>query len=428
MFKIEQLLSQKEFFFHVAISFVARVFAALAALIVSVVIARNLGLEESGYYFLALSLVMFLAAVARLGLDNTVVRFAGSAMPAGQWGVVRELLNKSLLMTFLISVIIAFGLFVSSNYLAVQIFGKPSLAPVLKGISPSIVGLSLFTIVSMGLQGLRRVIASVVTLNILVNLSLVIILYLCGMSSAENLAWGYSIATFITLLCGYYFYRRVLLDGGGGISWRQLFQSCMPLLLVVVMQQIAQWSGQFISGVWASSGDIAQLAVAQRTAMLASFVLIAVNLVVAPRFSEMYQQGRFGDLEKLALTSTKLVVILALPLIAVMQIIPEFFMSFFGEGFDEGAYLLRILVVGQFVNVATGGVSYLLVMSGNEKDLRSAVLISGSLAIILGFTLIPLYGVVGSATATAIAVAAQHLLAVWWVRKRLGFNTLAIWR
>ena len=80
------------------------------------------------------------------------------------------------------------------------------------------------------------------------------------------------------------------------------------------------------------------------------------------------------------------------------------------------------------MNVVTGSVGYLLSMSGHEKDLRNTVLISGPLAIIAAVALTPLWGATGSAIATALAVATQNLVAVFWVRKRLGFNTLAVWR
>ncbi|KUJ82433.1 hypothetical protein AVO43_11495 [Microbulbifer sp. ZGT114] len=202
----------------------------------------------------------------------------------------------------------------------------------------------------------------------------------------------------------------------------------MPLWVVLMMGQLVQWSGQFVAGAYVDSGIVAQLAVAQRTAMLTSFVLMAVNLVVAPRFAAMYKQGQMKELHELAVTSVRLMVLSALPVVLFMVVFPEFLMSLFGEGFSKGAHLLQILVVGQFVNVATGSVGYLLSMSGHEKDLRNTVLISGPVAIGLALTLTPVWGATGSAVATALAVATQNLLAVWQVKRRLGINTLAVWR
>ena len=88
----------------------------------------------------------------------------------------------------------------------------------------------------------------------------------------------------------------------------------------------------------------------------------------------------------------------------------------------KGAELLQVLVLGQFVNAATGSVGFLLAMTGNERSMRKAMLIAGILAIFMSFLLVPLYGVMGAAISTALAVAFQNLLAAWYVSKRLRFN------
>ena len=67
-------------------------------------------------------------------------------------------------------------------------------------------------------------------------------------------------------------------------------------------------------------------------------------------------------------------------------------------------------------------------MTGHERDMRNVVLFSGPLALLLQFVLTPIYGALGAAIATAIALASQNLLAVYMVKKRLGFNTLNLFR
>jgi O-antigen/teichoic acid export membrane protein len=118
----------------------------------------------------------------------------------------------------------------------------------------------------------------------------------------------------------------------------------------------------------------------------------------------------------------------ATPVLIIMLCVPHFFMGLFGEEYKQAAPLLQILIIGQFINVITGSVGFLLNMSGHEKDMRNVVFISGSLAVVLSLILIPLYGVTGAAIATAIALASQNLLAVYKVKQRLGFNTLNIFK
>ncbi|QLE96965.1 flippase [Neptunomonas phycophila] len=427
---LKRILGQRELLLQMLISICVRVLGAFSVFVLSVFVGRELGAESAGYFFLAFSVVTFLAALSRMGFDNTLVRFIGSGLVDAEWANIRTTLNRALLLAGGLSSVFAVILFVGSGFIANVIFTKPLLAPVLQAMAPGVVGLSLFTLLAMALQGLHKVAPSVFVINISANVWVVIALLVFHLETPVSVATAYSVATGITVLlgCGFWLYFAKPAQDQPTIQWSTLFASSMPLWIVMLMSQLTQWSGQFIAGVYVPSEEVAQLAVAQRTAMLTSFILMAVNLVVAPRFAALYKQGNMEGLERLALMSVKLMVLFAIPIVAVMMFFPSFLMKLFGEGFAEGGHLLQILAVGQFVNVVTGSVGYLLSMSGHEKDLRNTVLISGPLAIIAAVALTPLWGATGSAIATALAVATQNLVAVFWVRKRLGFNTLAVWR
>ena len=419
-------VTRPDFFLDVVVSFLVKGLGGISAFIASVAIGRQLGAEDAGYYFLCFSIVLVLSALSRIGLDKTVVRFTGAAMPDSEWNLIRQMFYRAISVILMVSVSIAIIVFFSSDYIAESVFSKPELAGVLRAMAPGIVGFSLLTNIAMFLQGLRKFKASLLIIGILVNCLLIVSIWF--VNTPEQVAWVYSGSTLLVAAFAYYLFARSLGSGGGHISWNELFASCLPLWIVVIMSQITQFSGQFIAGAWVGAEEVAQLAVAQRTAMLTSFVLLAVNMVVAPRFASMYKQGKSKELEKTALDSVRLMLVIASPIVAFLVIFPEWVMSLFGEGFIEGALFLQIIVIGQFINVATGSVGNLLMMSGHEKDLRNAVLMSGPVALVLAFTLIPVFGGMGSAIATAVAVGMQNLVAVWFVRKRLGFNTLAIWR
>ncbi|WP_335986081.1 oligosaccharide flippase family protein [Spongiibacter tropicus] len=406
------------------LSVVVRILGAFAGFAATFNIALSLGVEESGYYFLAFSLISILAALSQLGMENMLVRFVGTDHAQGS-----SVLVKAVFASGVFSFLTAFILFISSSFLANNIFHKPDLEPVLAAMSLGVVGLALLTLCANALQGLHRVVASIFILNISVNLLLILAVLSGFVLKADTLARFYSVAAIFTAVTGMaLFWRFKPKVPTAAVPWNVIWASCLPLWAVMIMSQMVQWSGQFIAGAYVSSELVAQLAVAQRTAMLASFVLIAVNLVVAPRFAALHRQGDMAGLESLAILSVKLIGVLALPVIGVMLIFPSWLMGLFGEGFAGGSQLLQILAVGQFINAITGSVGYLLIMSGHERDMRNVTLISGSTALILTWLLTIGFGATGNAVGTAIAVATQNLLAVYFVKKRLGFNTLAVWR
>ena len=167
---------------------------------------------------------------------------------------------------------------------------------------------------------------------------------------------------------------------------------------------------------------------AQRTAMLTSFVLLAINLVVAPRFASMYSLGDFLGIRKLAISSVRLMIFFTLPIVLIILLFPHILMGFFGDEFISGTHLLQILVFGQIINVITGPVNNLLIMTGNESKMKKTMLISGSVVVLLNFILVPIYGVIGGAFATALAVCTQNIIAAWYVNRKLSINIFTPWR
>ncbi|MDN4732915.1 polysaccharide biosynthesis C-terminal domain-containing protein [Vibrio parahaemolyticus] len=96
-------------------------------------------------------------------------------------------------------------------------------------------------------------------------------------------------------------------------------------------------------------------------------------------------------------------------------------MQLFGDEFLAAAPLLVVLSLGQMVNIATGSVGFLLLMSGHERTMKYITICSGTISIALLVFLSQSYGVLGAAWAMAIGMAIQNLAALYFVKRYLGF-------
>lgn len=152
--------------------------------------------------------------------------------------------------------------------------------------------------------------------------------------------------------------------------------------------------------------------------------MTAINFVSAPRFASLYSQGKMEELKKYARNTTWFLMLAATPIFIVVMAFPGAIMSVFGKDFIGGFWLLRILAIGQYINVITGSTTYLLIMSGHEKDMLAIRTINAIGAVVLAFILNPLFGAIGSAIASSIAVAASNFMELSRVKKRLGFSTM----
>ncbi|WP_432472282.1 oligosaccharide flippase family protein [Amphritea sp. HPY] len=414
------------------LSLIVRIIGAVLSLFFMSVIARQLGVAESGLFFLAMNLILFISVVARVGLDNTVLRFCAAAQAGGTQGEARDVLHKGLGLSICSAGGLALICMLGSELIARFCFDKPELAEVIMYMSPAILGVALYSLIAMGLQGWGRITAAIFVLNIQVFvLALLLTLWVQPVRAAQ-VGGIFSMSALFTAMFSYLIWHKwVFRDStacASQISWSKIFASCKPLWLVAIMGQLTQFSGLFVAAAWVAPEQLAQLATAQRMAMLISFVLIAVNFVVAPKFAALHKLGDSAGLQSLALYSVRLMLVVSLPLLFPILMFPELIMSFFGTGFSDGGYLLQIFAVGQFVNVFTGSVVFILSMSGNEKALRNCVLVSGPFAILMNLIFVPLWGALGCAVATALAITVQNLLAVRLVNKHIGFNTLAFWK
>ncbi|MBC7005662.1 polysaccharide biosynthesis C-terminal domain-containing protein [Photobacterium sp. BZF1] len=412
--------------------FVVRGFGAGAGFLMSLVVANTTDVASAGVFFFALALTQLGGGIFALGSPNALLKVIGA-----DFGISWKRINQTVSVLFRTVFILAVLLLVVCSIVPDQIanlLGMVEIAGLLPLIAVCMFFLALLQMLSAMLQGKQEAIWASTVQNVIAQLSFIIVLgafVFIGLNQTGfSLYCIYFVCVGSAMLFGAVLWFRTK-----GTSfdikakfYPELKSSLSSLFVVMLMGQCAMWAGQFATAKYLTSSDLAFFASAQRTATLASFVLIAVNLVVAPKFAQAFAKGNQIEVNKLSIVSSRLMIALAVPVLTFMIFLPEFLMGLFGEEYKVAAPLLQILAVGQFINVITGSVGYLLNMTGHEKDMRNVVLFSGPLAIVLAFGLTSQFGLMGAAYATAISVATQNLLAVWMVKKRLGFNTLNIFR
>jgi O-antigen/teichoic acid export membrane protein len=427
-------MNKKSFLKHSGLAFIVRVVGALAGFLMTFVITRSLSVEESGLFFLGFAICSAVGMLCTLGLPDAFIRFVGGYHAQANWGVIKGVFDKGLKAVLTTSIVVALVIFVSRAYISNILFNKPQFESVLMVMAFAIPFFAVYQLVSFAFQGLHKPVVSIFLQNIS-NQALVVITLLIASAfmmdlTANLLSIIFSCAAFITVVIALikWFSNKKLAVVADYSKTSELATSAKPLFLIMLMGMLVQYSGQIISGVYLSANNVAYFSVAQRISMLTSFVLIAVNLVAAPRFAASVKLGNTEELRSTSLLCSRIMIIMATPVVVFMFFFAKFLMGLFGEEYIQSAHLLQILIVGQFINVITGSVGYLLNMSGHEKDMRNVVFFSGPLALGLGLLLTPIYGSTGAAIATAIALASQNLLAVYMVKKRLGFNTLNLIR
>lgn len=403
-----------------------RVLGAGAAFALNVFIARQLPQDQAGLFYLAIAFVSVLSSIGMFGMNTAVLRFISPAASSGDWPSVNGifvragtisacLLGAFSLFTFLMSAPIA------------ALFHKPQLSQVLSAVSPGIffVGASIF--VSHCLAARLETSKSILVLSVGIPIGALLLVLVFKTRSAVSAGLLYSVSSSVTLALGLAWWITGLPNRKiATFQTRKILSSGAALWMVTVMGQAVQWSSQFVAGYWLQAGELAEFSVAQRTAMLISFALIAVNMIVAPLYATTYAQGKIEDLERLVRKVMLCTAAVSAPPLAFLCLFPHVVLEIFGSQFTSASTCLVIMSLGQFLNLVLGSAGYLLTVTGHEKALRNLVFVSGPSAVILSVLLVPKFGAIGASVAVALSVAMQSILTIIAVKKSIGLNLFGL--
>lgn len=391
-----------------SVSFLLKVAGSGLAFIFNLLLARLLGAEGVGIYFLALTVVTIASVISRIGLDFTMLRFIATNASQNDWKKVAGVVKEGITIASVASLFATIILLLISSPLSNRVFSKPDLILPLSIMACGIVPLTLLTLYAESLRGLKNIRDSIFIQNVSIPLiNLIIIIPLVSLYKINGMALAYMTATFFTLLLAIYLWRKSALPIKGlrgHFDRKKLLSAGLPMLLVASMNMIMGWTDTLMLGMWTSSESVGIYNIALKVAGLTVFILSAVNSVVGPQFAVLFAQGDKNALEKLASDSAKMMTILSLPLFLLFLLFPAWILSFFGPEFISGSTTLAVLALGQFVNVMAGSVGNVLVMSGKERLFQYIVMVSALLNIILNALFIPLYGILGAGIATSVSM------------------------
>ena len=163
--------------------------------------------------------------------------------------------------------------------------------------------------------------------------------------------------------------------------------------------------------------------VAFQIATIISLVLIIINTIAGPKFSELYWNNKHLELQKFISQSTKLMFYVSLILSIVIMTFSKELLGVFGNEFKEGYLCLIILVLGQLVNSITGSVGVLMNMASKQKALKDRFLLITIFSLVFYWYFIPKYGIIGSAIIFTISLITLNLSLVIYVKKTLKIST-----
>jgi O-antigen/teichoic acid export membrane protein len=272
--------------------------------------------------------------------------------------------------------------------------------------------------------------ASVFTQSVLpqsILLLLLVIIASQGTATPALVLASYAAAFFLAGLFAFVRWTTMVKDvwGRADFPTATLLRTSLPILIVTSLNLVMAWTDTLALGILSDTEQVGIYGLALRISGTVAFALVAINSVVAPQFASLHSSGRHSELEALARRSSFWTLAVASPLILIFLIFPAEILGLFGEQFTAGAWSLRLLALAQLVNVSTGQLTSLLIMTGHEKLMRNNMIFSAALNIAGNLVLVPRFGALGAAISTAVSISAMKLIAWWIARHKLQINTIS---
>jgi O-antigen/teichoic acid export membrane protein len=206
----------------------------------------------------------------------------------------------------------------------------------------------------------------------------------------------------------------------GGMQ--KLFRYAGPRAPAALFSQLLFWTDLFVLTNYAPGGEVGVYSAALRAGQIIVLFLTSVSLMFSPYVADLHNRGERAKLDGLFKNLTRWTIAATLPIFMVLLVAPVEALRIFGSDFSGGETALLILIAGQFINIATGSVGFVLIMVGRTGwDL---LVYGASLALNLGlaFWLAPRYGMEGAAIANAVTFALSKWARLILVKRFVGIQ------
>lgn len=410
------------------ISLVIKLLGAVLAYGMVVAFARFLTPDEYGRFAFGLNLAIIAAAIGGMGFSTGIMRYWPKYLvakdDAGARGVVRLGYQASFVGGFIIVCAAIAGSFFGAIFQSKSQFGEFAAIGVLGlliGVgdySTNLLRAQGSTIVSMLPRDVLWRIFSVALTGLLIWFGLTI----SGPLALVTCAAVLLLVTIWQVLTVRRNMNKALLGSAVRNDWSELQGSLLPLWASSVIFAMIQQFDVVIVGSLLGNADAGAYFAAQKTAMLLSLVLIAAGLVSAPTMASLFHSGKFVELQRLCRNLSIAIAAVTVVGFLFLILLGHQLLGLFDPHFVSAYPILLILAFGCMFDAISGPNAYLMQMTSFERPYLKVMAVCYVVVILSQIILIPRYGSLGAALASAGGVVLWNLWSILILRSQAGLD------
>lgn len=390
--------------------------------------------ENVGLFAVSLSLFSLAVLIAMFGMNTVVLREVSIASVGTDINRRRDIIERSLLLVVMISFTVAGIILASSNYIANVVYNEPNLTSLLRVFAVSIPFMAIALVLSSVLQPLGYLHLKVILEYILIPGLKLLTLFVAALLFSKSIlavAYGFMVVYGIACVASYIILRLVApfpilnkqsLRSKNQVPLSLLLFMSWPLVLTDLVYRALQEIQFLILGTMLAFDDVGVYFMTVRLSMLITLFLTASSLVLAPIIANLHDTGDMRTLSNLFKSVTRWAFTLSIPPFILLVGYSEEVLSIFGAEYQIGSTALRILSVSALINVMTGSLGWVLIMTNRARFNLVLATLSLILNIVLIYLLVPFYAVVGAAAASFLSLLLINIITLVLVFKLVGLH------
>ena len=382
--------------------------------------------ENVGRYDFVRSTLMVLGGISLMGTNQSIIYYSGLLNARKSIESIRSIYSEMLKIIFTLSLIILgfFMIFFNESIINDIFKNAESYSLILK----TILTLVFFAVTMLNIdtiRALKKTILSEMYRSIFRYLPVFIFAIILLKTNNEELLvevylLGFLLLSLFSSIRVYMLFKKIDKpnDKSESFTITEIFKTSSPMALSAIAYFIMQSIDIIILSIYEGFDQIAYYSVSVKLAMLTTLALMSVNIVIAPRIAEIYENQKMQKLQMLIKHSTRIIFLISICVLSVLFFFSEEILGLFGQGYVIANNALLFLLAAQFFNAVSGPGAIYLNMTGRQKTLNKILVSALIINISLNFYLIPTQGINGAAIATLVSLIIWNTIATVLIYSR----------
>ena len=398
-----------------------------------IALARLMTPEAFADFAVVFAWLALAAALATLSFPMLLVRFVSDNLAQGRFGLARGVAQFSLLVTTGVSVAMALvaALALGSGLITLpRDLGAGALMAA---------ALLVPTVLLVVLAGLLTAVKRAVAAELLVNVSRPALLiaglgalwFLQRPAFTAPLVLGVYLAAslLIAAICIPYCLAtlpRELKLARAEYDTRTWSRTAAGFAAAIFMAAVSDRVDLLLMGAIALPAEVAVYAVAVRFAQTVTVAANAASTAMAPHLVELFPElraGRREAIQALMRDTARTSLYISLLAVAGFGALGPLFLSLFGEHYEAAYAPLMVLACGQALSALLGPAAGVATLAGAPRIAIVGLSAGVAVNVTLNLLLVPRFGAIGAASATASGMVSAAVITWAWTRVRFRIDT-----